>query len=400
MQQGNQSAPRIPGLDGLRALSILLVLSGHLAGTRNAYSRAFHSQFGPLAALGVRVFFVISGFLITSLLLKELERTGSISLSRFYFRRTLRIFPAFYVYIAAIAAAAALGLVHLLPGDLLHAVTYTMNYHAVRGWWLGHTWSLSLEEQFYLLWPAALVVLGRRRGFMAAGAMLLIAPFARIATFYLDPAARSVIGETFYTAADSLACGCLLAGLGPRLAAMNWWHRLMNSRWFFAVPALALAANKIFTGRFSLAVAESGINICVALCVARCTTLTAGPMARVLNARPMLWLGALSYSLYLWQQVFLNRASSGWMAAFPQNILLALVAASASYYFIEKPLLQARAWLEQALERRNPAAPACASQAAINPMACGTPAAASLVPPAAAAPAEIPLLEALTPAGR
>src|SRR5687767_341370 len=132
---------RIRSLDGLRAVAILLVLLAHLPHSLAA-APAWTERLAPLGLLGVRVFFVISGFLISSLLFAELEKSGGISLKRFYFRRTLRIFPAFYVYIAAIAVAAALGYVVLLPNDVLAAVTYTTNYHRDRSWYLGHAWSL------------------------------------------------------------------------------------------------------------------------------------------------------------------------------------------------------------------------------------------------------------------
>src|SRR5687767_15042456 len=119
---------RIRSLDGLRAVAILLVLLAHLPHSLAA-APAWTEHLMPLGLLGVRVFFVISGFLISSLLFAELAKSGAISLRKFYFRRTLRIFPAFYVYVAAIAIAAALGLVVLRPYDLLAALTYTTNYH-------------------------------------------------------------------------------------------------------------------------------------------------------------------------------------------------------------------------------------------------------------------------------
>src|SRR5690242_4601723 len=98
----------IPSLDGLRAVSILFVLIGHMENTRN-FPLHVSAVLGDIANLGVRVFFVISGFLITTLLLKEFDRTGRISLSNFYLRRTLRIFPAFYAYALCVTAATVAG---------------------------------------------------------------------------------------------------------------------------------------------------------------------------------------------------------------------------------------------------------------------------------------------------
>src|SRR6185503_16392845 len=153
---------RVPSLDGLRAISIALVVFCHMAGTRGFPISEAAGNILPFAALGVRVFFVISGFLITKLLLAEWSRTGGIDLSRFYLRRTLRIMPPYYVLLVAVAMAASVDLIRLAPGDLAHAATYTSNYAPDRSWWIGHTWSLSVEEQFYLLWPAVLLLAGRR----------------------------------------------------------------------------------------------------------------------------------------------------------------------------------------------------------------------------------------------
>ena len=116
---------RIPSVDGLRAISIGLVLFGHLAGTSNLFPRSTFAPLGDFGNLGVRVFFVISGFLITFLMLDEIEATGTVSLKLFYLRRTLRIFPASYAYILFVFLASRLGWPTLVPGDLFHAVTYT-----------------------------------------------------------------------------------------------------------------------------------------------------------------------------------------------------------------------------------------------------------------------------------
>ena len=225
---------RIASIDGLRAVSVTFVILGHLVGT-HGFPRGLY-PLGWFAEFGVRIFFVISGFLITTLLLKELELTHQISLKRFYFRRIFRIFPASYAYIAAIAALGLAHIVYLKSADLLHAATYTVNYHSVRGWYLGHLWSLSVEEQFYLLWPLALKISGRRRGMAVALAVCVACPFIRMAEFALLPAARMGVGERFETLADIIATGCLLAGARDWLSTQKWYMRLLSSRLFFLVP--------------------------------------------------------------------------------------------------------------------------------------------------------------------
>ena len=157
---GTESS-RIPSLDGLRAISIGMVLTAHLAASVTALEHR------PLLLYtigngnrGVSVFFVISGFLITSLLLKERELTGKISLRDFYLRRAFRILPPFWVFLACIAVIWKLRIIETSWTNLGVALIFLRDY--IPGdWWTGHSWSLSVEEQFYLLWPAILVFLER-----------------------------------------------------------------------------------------------------------------------------------------------------------------------------------------------------------------------------------------------
>ena len=210
---------RIPSLDGLRAISIAMVIFGHLVGTRGFPITRLHYDFGNL---GVRVFFVISGFLITHLLLKEQAKIGVISLAGFYKRRALRIFPAFYAYLFVVVALTHFGVIDVSRGDALAAASYTMNYHPVRAWQVGHLWSLSVEEQFYLLWPATLAFLGCRRAAWVAGAWLFIAPLVRAWAYHTHSA---TIDESFGTVADALAIGCLFAIVRPvwtKLPVLGW----------------------------------------------------------------------------------------------------------------------------------------------------------------------------------
>ncbi len=337
---------RIPSLDGLRALSIALVMFAHLNQTRGfIYSPEVERW--QLGNLGVRVFFVISGFLITTLLLEESDRTGTISLGAFYMRRFFRIFPAFYFLCAIFFVLDAAGVIALRPGDLLTAATYTINYHHDRAWYVGHVWSLSVEEQFYLLWPAILLLAGIRRGLGVAAAMVFIAPLLRIGLGFL-PAFRPGIGETFPTVADALATGCLLAGLGPRLASSPRWRAFIDGRtWWLAPIALVVFARNPYT-KVAWLFGETIINVSIAVVIARVIDHPKDRLGRLLNTAPLVWIGTLSYSLYLWQQPFLNRHASSILQAFPLNLILAVAVAHASYFLVERPFLR----LRQRIERR------------------------------------------------
>jgi peptidoglycan/LPS O-acetylase OafA/YrhL len=345
------SGARIRSLDGLRAISVALVLLGHLGGTHGfpVASSASVLSFG--ATLGVRVFFVISGFLITRGLLVDAEAHGRIRLGPFYFRRIFRIVVPYYAFLTAMAAAAHLGFIELAPGDLGYSFAYLSDHHLHAEWthgrWaLGHTWSLAAEEQFYLLWPLLLAVLGVRRGLWVAAATLVAAPAGRLFVWYLQPDASFAIGKTFATVVDSMASGCLLAGLHGSLGKIARYRRLLESRWFFVVPA-AVLATALVAGRPRVAfvLAAAVVNIGIMLCVDRCIRLPDALVSRLLGAAPLVAIGRASYSIYLWQQPFLNRYARGLPAAFPANLIALAAVSSAAWFLIERPSFVARAAL-------------------------------------------------------
>lgn len=317
-------ARNIPSLDGLRTISVALVMLGHLYGTvgypRNTVTREL-SQF---AHFGVQVFFVISGFLITTLLLRERHQTGRIDLKNFYLRRTLRIFPAAFFYITVMAL-----LLH--PGYLLYAYTYTMCYASqARPWVLGHLWSLSVEEQFYLLWPAALILTFRSRR-RTAWIVVLLAPLARLAFWR---AGMREIDEYFPAVADSLICGCLLAMYRDDLRRKAAW--LKNPAVFLGLAAAAVGSVLLLTLRVRLEIFFQGVT---PLLIALFLFAAIERADWILNNPVMRFLGVLSYSLYLWQQPFLNKhVASGW-TRFPANIGCALACALVSYFLVERPFL-------------------------------------------------------------
>jgi peptidoglycan/LPS O-acetylase OafA/YrhL len=290
------------------------------------------------------VFFVISGYLITMLLLEEHRETGTVSLQKFYVRRMLRIFPAFLAFMAALVVLHAASVIELEAGDLLHAATFTMNFHYVRAWSVGHLWSLSVEEQFYLLWPAALLVFGVRRSMVGAALVVVAAPVIRLSIAMWWPSQVAGIGESFPTVADTIAIGCLLAGLQQALLTRSWFRQFLEFRGAFTViPVTILLLNLKTGGRLRIGVLETLINVLIALCILRVALVTGGPISRVLNSKRVVFIGSLSYSLYLWQQVFMNRNSHALVCAFPCNVALAAGMALVSYFAVERPLFALRA---------------------------------------------------------
>jgi peptidoglycan/LPS O-acetylase OafA/YrhL len=198
---------RIPSLDGLRAISISMVIIGHLAKSGHG-PRIFWTTY---AAVGVSIFFVISGYLITTILLREHEQTETISLKQFYVRRAHRIFPAALVFIIL----ATLFYWHSMRWyHIAAALFYVANLDVHRPWIFGHLWSLSIEEQFYLLWPSVLKKwYAHRRAILVA--VCLLAPLSQVGLILLK--LRIGTPPTLPTVSDNLAAGCLLAVFFGRL---------------------------------------------------------------------------------------------------------------------------------------------------------------------------------------
>jgi peptidoglycan/LPS O-acetylase OafA/YrhL len=320
----------------MRAVAVTCVCLSHILG-------------GPSAALdlgsvGVRVFFVLSGFLITTLLLAEWQEHQTINLRRFYFRRAMRIFPAYYAYLAAIAIAGSLGWIELHHNDLRHAMTYTVNYFMpVSSPFVQQAWSLAVEEQFYLLWPVVLLLVGKRRGLHIAVLYLCLAPFVRVAVHEsLPDLVKGTIRYRFETVADALAAGCVLAGYRAQLWDRAWYRRLISSTWFWLIPVGVLVLATVRSHAFQALVGVSLMNIAIAVILDRCMRMPAGPVGRVLNTRVLTATGVLSYSIYLWQQPFLATHRAVWWTRFPTNIALTIVAALVSYLVIERPFLALR----------------------------------------------------------
>ena len=324
---------RIPGLDGIRALSIILVLSAHLTDGITPWS-----QYG---AFGVESFFVLSGYLITWLLCVEEDKRGVISLLSFYTRRALRILPPAFLYIAVASLLGFLGLASVAHNEPLYCVLFVRNLMVSGSTHLGHFWSLAIEEQFYLLWPVAFLLLrSDRRRLVFSGALFLAAPFWQHLMFRLAGGAMYVNSWRFDLRYNALIAGCCLALLRHdgklRLVAVN--------RAFTSTPAAlgALAATIAgcagLAGAFSPSLSFIGVAAFINFAVER----KSGVIGSFLNWGPMIWIGQLSYSLYLWQQVFCWRSQIPWLGQFPQNIVAALGAATLSYYLLEIPLAKIR----------------------------------------------------------
>jgi peptidoglycan/LPS O-acetylase OafA/YrhL len=343
----------IPSLDGLRALSIILVLLAHGSwySPRIQNNPVFDFVVGD-GAHGVAVFFVISGYLITSLLLREVRKTGTISLKRFYFRRTMRIFPPFYVFMAVMGLFWA---IHWIPEhwpSFLAATTYTWAYYpGAHGYYIHHTWSLSIEEQFYLLWPLSVLIWYRRQKLIAVSVLLILGmPVLRLAIYFVLPSLRGHEYFMIYGWVDTIMVGCLLALLQnqPRWEA---WHRRYINGWTAAVmvvtaflfsPWFPTILPRKPSGVFTLAIGPTITALCIGGILVYVVENTDTIAAKILNNKVIRHVGVISYSLYLWQEIFTARQ----LPLLPWGFVYAFAVAELSFWVVERPALKLRARLE------------------------------------------------------
>jgi peptidoglycan/LPS O-acetylase OafA/YrhL len=347
-----QNSPRVPSLDGLRGFSILLVVIGHLGGTRGTHPSL--EGLHQLGNWGVKFFFVISGYIITRLLLTEFERSKRIALNAFWIRRAARILPAYFAYVAFMAAAASVGLIALEPNDLSASLSFTMNYQEIRSWYLNHCWSLSVEEQFYLVWPFAVMLLGRTRLIAICLAIVCAAPVIRLGMWSLLGSTPTAMTRYLPAIADTLAAGALLAAIekrtpGRMLAMMT----APRATWIWLVIAFAVPATlfHIEPGFYYVA-GQSAAVIAITFCIAGSIRSPQKGFGRAVNHPVLIWHGLISYSLYLWQEPFLNTFDVGVATTFPLNLALAYGSAILSYTLVEK---RARLALGRLAQKASPA---------------------------------------------
>lgn len=344
-----------PCLDGVRGLAILLVLVAHIPKL-------------PLLGgfIGVDVFFVLSGFLITSLLLEEWRSTGGISLKDFYARRALRLIPALVVMLAA--AVAFSGLVEEAGSaaqmrraalmTLLYSANWFMAYDAYPRRELSPSWSLSVEEQFYILWPVLLLLVLRARLSPRARAWLIAAGIiasaaARAALWWKTKSLARVYFGTD-THADGLLVGALVAlaadagwvprsGLGARV--LNWLaHAVVVFLLLFAKEGWT-GDPGLYTGRYLLLnLSIGGLVMC----------LVGAPwrsLLAIFEFAPLVWIGRVSYGIYLWHMVVFTmlgqlhwvRGDWYWEAALALTISITAL----SFYVMERPILRLKRRFER-----------------------------------------------------
>jgi peptidoglycan/LPS O-acetylase OafA/YrhL len=334
---------RNPALDGLRALAVGAVVVFHT-------SPAAHGGF-----IGVDIFFVISGFLITTLLLREIDRTGRVDLKAFYLRRALRLLPALLVMILLTVPLMYTSLRHTVlmppPVAVASALFYVANWANVAVSTgtgpLTHTWSLSIEEQYYLLWPLVLIAVAARGRYQALIRCLALATALVVVS-------RALIWETsqaqwlFYATtsrADGLLLGTLLAvvlarrGSG-RLLAPRWSE---GTAWLGLLGLAALMAVLRPDGGVTFVAGLFVASTCAVVVVHHVATADGGPLVRLLSLRPLVVIGTVSYGIYLFHFPVFQAVQEAHPPRLVQHALelgLTAVLTTVSYLVVERPALR------------------------------------------------------------
>lgn len=320
--------PRIGQLDGLRAVAILLVFS-------------FHAFKANLMWMGVDIFFVLSGFLITGILLKEKDKPFGEYIGGFYARRARRILPAYLVILAIAAAIFGIGWLrwwYLYIGGMNFITPLGLPYLQVLP-----LWSLAVEEQFYLMWPIAVYVLSRRQLTVLAWTLIVLAPTLRfVCTPYFSSGYAVYMLLPFRM--DTLAAGALAAiywrGFHTRVSSdvrlRKAAVRTLGILFGFAVAvALVLNGQGILPTKGNVVGNTALIEATLAISVSMFVLVLLGVGQRFLGAAAMRWTGRISYSIYLFHLTALHLANNNGLV----GLALSLAYASAMWYLVESPIL-------------------------------------------------------------
>ena len=335
----------VPALDGLRVFAFLAVWGGH------ALAPLLSSATGPWAKAlvfsgiyGVPLFFVLSAFLITRLLLLEKERNGRVDLKAYYVRRTLRIWPLYFLVVGAGLAILALQ-GHPVREGVLALLTFTTNIRGGTPELLGPLWSVSVEEQFYLVWPLVLALVPARRLPTVCGVMAVVALLGRCAIVHRTGSCPAMLVSTV-SQLDSLAFGTLLALNLHRIPSLS------RARWGL-LTGLCVASLVVEMRAFPLvpslrtAVAYTAVPLLCAGIVA----LALGARESFLARPKVAALGRLTFGLYVWHMFPLLLLRPTTPAGYLGCFLTAWVIAAASYYGVERPFLSLKTRFERVQTR-------------------------------------------------
>lgn len=337
-----------PALDGLRGGAVLMVMAFHVITlTRPVFRGAF---------IGVDIFFVLSGYLITGLLLREFEQRGRISLLRFYMRRVLRLMPALWALLVTVTL-----LVWLFDSTALHSAlrdaawvaVYLSNWARVWGrmetGYFDHTWSLAIEEQFYFLWPPLLCFLaaqGGARRVLQGALVLALASWVWRAVLLAQSTDFDRLYHGLDTRFDAPMWGCALAAWAHGRGAIRRRSKARMVGFFAVVAAAVVLLASCWIERLAADFYMYGSVVTAWLTMLLIMDVTRNPcslLRPLLRWKPLVLLGIISYGVYLWHWVvlvFLWRRQETMQTVQMWTLGLAVPLALLSFYFVEQPFLR------------------------------------------------------------
>jgi peptidoglycan/LPS O-acetylase OafA/YrhL len=354
---------RIPELDGLRAFMVMFVVVFHMTDFAGSLPRGpdwIGNVVGCLGAIGVNVFFIISGFIITTLLLREKNAAGHVSLLAFYIRRFFRIIPPFTIYLITLLVMAATGVISISRQNLFWSAFFLGNtgFPDSNDWFVAHTWSLSVEEQFYLIFPPLLCVVFGFRSRLFIYVLCIFYGFSlvslKVAHELSIHVARQWISLAGLYHFRYIIVGVLLALHGSRVRAiLTGRSRTLPLFLGLAIISMELYNMPSKIGSLLIAALEPGICGLFAMWFMQNPSRCA-----ILRWRAVQWIGACSYSIYLWQQLFTGSTSlyHGWnLAQSPLAAAVSIVAcAGISFYLIERPSIRLGRFISIGALKRTP----------------------------------------------
>jgi peptidoglycan/LPS O-acetylase OafA/YrhL len=333
----------LPTLDGWRALAILMVILFHDG--PHSMGRVGTGWFQENGLRGVDIFFSISGLLICSRLLAEEAEQGKIGLQGFYIRRAFRILPPAFCYLAVLGILGLAGVLPLIPKEWFAALFFYRNYSRLStipghmDWYSGHFWSLAVEEHFYLILPSILVFVPRSWRIAVLGGMVAVVAAWRI--YRQQKLAWIFLLQHTEMRLDALLVPAIIAILltQPRSRSI-----LLAVARFWLVPS-AVLIYLVSSGQFPV-ITPMAESFMLPIVLLGTVAYPDGLFARFLETLPLRWVGRISYSLYLWQQMFFNEHFYSWfkplgfVQAFPMRWLMLFGCAAASYYLVERPSIR------------------------------------------------------------
>ena len=338
----------LPTLDGWRAVAIVAVFVSHgrwtLFGSGGLWENPKLELIASWGRLGVDLFFAISGFLITTRLLSDMDRHGKFSLPQFYVRRVFRIFPPYLIYLGLIAVAGYSGFLQVSPREICDSLLFVRNYTIPpEGVYTNHFWSLAVEEHFYLLWPLLLLFSGKKKAVWIVPAIAvaihiwrsLDSKFQLFAEVFPD---AGLLHRTD-TRIDALLWGCEASLMMPLFARLGDRRRkALATPAIFTMLTIGIVCGVPMMPLF--------IGIVFPLLILSTVLLPATPAGRILEWGALRWIGRLSYSLYIWQTLFLQSPLDSpffgmpWLRFWPYNLLAIFVLAVISHYLVERPMIR------------------------------------------------------------